>query len=224
MNNKDNTAFEIAISALTQPINGQYPRPWMTDLSDPLAAKVFIVGRNQARRYDTASVSHQRHMDALFNRNGESCRSLYAELVDGSSQTRQNTDRLRGLLEQAGAGQILETNVICYSTPISADLGLVQHIGGKAKGTEIFCTLMEFIQPPVLIAHGAGTIKDLSKILRHEISSANAEPGKPVSIKVGNTTIFPVRSLAPTEWWQWHTWAWSHLELVANEAAQLVGR
>lgn len=33
--------FEAVIREMTLPINGQYPRPWMTRLTDPRAAKVF---------------------------------------------------------------------------------------------------------------------------------------------------------------------------------------
>lgn len=218
----DQTEFELAVSLLTQPLNGQLPRPWMTDLSDPSSAKVFIVGRNQAKSYNAARLTHQRHMDALFNRNDESCRGLYAELVGSSSQTRQNTDRLRDLLLQAGVDSVIETNVICYSTPMSADLAMPGHSGGRGRGTEIFRALIEAVQPPVLIVHGAGAIKDLSRVLSHDLPLPCKEPGKPVSARVGNTTVFVVRSLAPTEWWQWHGWAWSHLKLVAEEVADLL--
>lgn len=215
-------SFEATVAALTQPLHGQHPRPWMTDIEDPLTAKVFIVGRNQAKRYDATRLTHQRHLDALFNRNGESCRAIYAELVGGSSPTRQNIDQLRGLLQQLGASEILETNVICYSTPMSADLAMSKHSGGRVRGTEIFCTLLESVQPPVLIAHGARTIQDLSKVLGYGLPAPNAGPDRPVSVRVGSTTVFLVRSLASPEWWKWHTWAWSHLELVAKEVATLV--
>ena len=39
--------FEEAIRRLTEPINGQYPRPWMTEMKRPWEADVFIVGKNQ---------------------------------------------------------------------------------------------------------------------------------------------------------------------------------
>lgn len=222
MPNIDQVSFETAVSALTKALNGQYPRPWMTDLADPLTAKVFIVGRNQAKSYDATCLTHQRHMDALFNRNGESCRRLYTDLVGSSSQTRQNTDRLRGLLLQAGVNSVLETNVICYSTPMSADLAMPGHSGGRGRGTEIFRTLIEAVEPPVLIVHGARAAKELSRVLSHDLPLPCAVPGKPVSARVGGTTIFVVRSLAPTEWWQWHGWAWPHLQCVAEEIAELL--
>lgn len=222
MTNSDQISFEAAISALTQPFNGQYPRPWMTDLVDPSTARVFIVGRNQAKPYDATRLPHRRHIDALFNRNGELCRSLYMELVGESSKTRQNIDQFRGLLLQAGVHQLLETNVICYSTAMSADLTMPTHAGGRAKGTEIFSTLLAYIQPQVLIVHGVGTIRDLSRVLGHDLPVPNAELGQPLSVKINNFTILPVRSLAPTEWWQWHVWAWEYLEMVAQEVAGIV--
>lgn len=67
-------AFEQSIAQATRPLNGQLPRPWMTDLVDPLSAQVFIVGRNPARSYDASLVTHERHLDALFNRNGAKSR------------------------------------------------------------------------------------------------------------------------------------------------------
>ncbi|MGH8785982.1 MAG: hypothetical protein ACREYA_12975 [Cupriavidus necator] len=77
--------FEAVIGHLTQPVGGQYPRPWMTSLRDPMRARVFIVGQNQAKNYPIGLVgSHGRHMDALFNRNGEGCRELYDEITNPS--------------------------------------------------------------------------------------------------------------------------------------------
>ena len=70
-----NKSFEDNIRQLTQPINNQYPRPWMTDLKNPKQAKVFIVGKNQAKTFQVDQVgSHQKYLDYLFNRNGLSCR------------------------------------------------------------------------------------------------------------------------------------------------------
>lgn len=73
--------FATAIHELTKPLNDQFPRPWMTELADPLAAKVFIVGRNQAKGFHSSRLTHRRHIDALFNRNGESCRKVYDEMT-----------------------------------------------------------------------------------------------------------------------------------------------
>lgn len=215
-----NRSFESVIDELTKPLNGQYPRPWMTDLSAPLSAKVLIVGRNQAKGYDVSRLSHTRHMDALFNRNGESCRKLYNEMTgDSPSPTRRNIDRLRKLLEQEGVHDVLETNVICYSTPMSSDLNKQLHVGGEARGTEIFRTILRFIRPSVIISHGSGTIKDLGKVLGYELPTPEGRPGAPISTLVDEVTVFSIPSLAPPEWNKWASGAAAHLEAVANEVA-----
>lgn len=83
--------FESAISQLTKLINNQFPRPWMTSLKDPRKAQVFVVGRNQRNGYPgDLRGGHNRHLDALFNRQGESCRGVYDEVTGGyPSPTRQ---------------------------------------------------------------------------------------------------------------------------------------
>ena len=48
--------FEATIRKLTEPINGQYPRPWMTEMKNPWEAEVFIVGMNQRNGYDVDRV------------------------------------------------------------------------------------------------------------------------------------------------------------------------
>ncbi len=58
--------LEDEIWGLTRKINGQYPRPWMTNLTDPMNAEVFIVGGNQATPYtDDEIQSHDQHLDIL---------------------------------------------------------------------------------------------------------------------------------------------------------------
>ena len=115
--------FEEKIRELTEPINGQLPRPWMTKMRNPLEADVFIVGRNQRHPYPAIKILHQRHLDALFNQNGESCRGIYDEVTKGKpSPTRRNMDDLAARLNQRNIHNILETDVVCYSTPMSADL------------------------------------------------------------------------------------------------------
>src|SRR5690606_16544543 len=106
--------------------------PWMSDLENPLASSVLAVGKNQAKGYPVNRVSHRRHLDALFNRNGETCRGLYDEITGGKpSPTRTNTDVFRAVLAAHGIASVLETNVVCYSTPMSGDLRLVAHAGGS---------------------------------------------------------------------------------------------
>jgi hypothetical protein len=210
--------FEATIRALTSPINGQYPRPWMSDLIDPLTATVLVVGKNQRNGYQENRLSHQRHLDALFNRCGETCRGLYDEMIGASSRTRRNTDHFRSILTNAGINRILETNVICYSTPMSADLRLSQNAGGSERGTEIFRALLHFIRPRVVIAHGAGTRATLSKILGVPLPSTPDAPSEPKVTVVGDISVIVIPSLAPPEWNKWASWSDRYLDAVAKVA------
>ncbi|NMV41936.1 hypothetical protein [Ralstonia insidiosa] len=218
--------LEAAIHELTQPVAGQYPRPWMTDLQDPMKAKVFIVGKNQAKEYLVARVgSHARHVDALYNRNGQSCRALYDEIADGQpSKTRPNIDDLTRRLTRAGVKGVLETNVICYSTPMSRDLHREEHAAGAVKGDLIFRTLLAHIRPAVLIVHGTGAAKQLGKCLRSELPRPPERADDIRSINVDHnghtTTVFVVPSLAFPEWSKWKSWADEHLDLVSKAVAK----
>ena len=92
------SALEASIRRLTQPVNGQFPRPWMTNMARPENARIFVVGYNQATGFPAALIgSHDDYIDALFNRNDGSCRNLYEQLRDddGTSPTRRNIDKLR---------------------------------------------------------------------------------------------------------------------------------
>jgi hypothetical protein len=212
--------FENAIVRLTEPLNGQYPRPWMTDLVDPLSATLFIVGKNQAKGYDASRLSHKRHVDALFNRGGESCRRLYDEMTGNSpSPTRKNTDRFRSILASNGIDRVLETNVVCYSTPMSSDLRLPEHRGGSVRGTEIFRTLLEYVRPQVLVAHGAGTRDALSALLGAALPPVPREHDGPVPAIVNSMKIFVIPSLAPPQWNHWQGWATPYLDKVGRAAA-----
>lgn len=212
-------AFESAISAATRPLNGQLPRPWMTDLTDPLGAQVLIVGRNPARGYDAATLDHARHLDTLFNRNGQSCRGLYDEIVGEPSPTPRNIDLLRAMLTDAGIDRVLETNVICYSSPMSADLAKPAHAGGREAGTAIFRLLLEYVRPRVLIAHGAGTIRDVRTIVGATLPPARSAPGSPVHLESSGMRLILLPSLAPPAWNRWQGWARAHLEAAAEMAA-----
>jgi hypothetical protein len=88
--------LEAGIWELTRPLNDQYPRPWMTDSTDPASAKVFVIGKNQAKGFQIKSIrDHKRHIDALYNRSGETCRGLYDEITGGKpSPTRPISDYL----------------------------------------------------------------------------------------------------------------------------------
>ncbi|MDO9401115.1 MAG: hypothetical protein Q7T46_06665 [Polaromonas sp.] len=214
--------FERVISALTRPLNGQLPRPWMTDMTNPLEASVFIVGKNQAKAFVESRLEHSRHLNGLFNRSGETARSIYNEMTDGKlSPTRANTDAFREILRAVAVTQILETNVVCYSTPMSVDLLTKQHADGASKGTEIFRTLLAFIQPKVIIAHGSGTGRDLSKILGTNLPPPPKVSKAPEPVIVSGMAVFVIPSLAPPEWNKWCGWAPKYLTAVAQKIALL---
>lgn len=196
--------FESRVAELTKPFNGQLPRPWMTTLTNPLDAQVFIVGRNQKNGYSASRLPHKRHVDALFNRYGESCRGVYDELTDGrASPTRANTDRLVAALAKHGVKSILETNVICYSTPMSADLAQDEHRGGRAKGNAIFAFLLDAIGPRILIAHGDGTRSDLAITLGRALEPPSEQNDRIARVQVGDRIVYCIPSLAPPAWNGW---------------------
>ncbi len=217
--------FEAVIGQLTQPVGGQYPRPWMTSLRDPMQARVFIVGRHQVKNYPIRLVgSHGRHMDALFNRNGEDCRELYDEITNGEpSPTRSNLDNLTLRLAQHGIRDVLETNVICYSTTMSKVLARPEHVRSAANGEEIFRALLTHIRPPVLIVHGAKTAKELAQCIgvRLPCPPDRPEDVRLVQVMYGGQSMAVVvmPSLAPPEFNKWMRWADAHLNLVARSVA-----
>lgn len=219
-----NTEFETDIRKLTAPINDQYPRPWMTDLTDPESADVFIVGLNQAKGYSTGNLSHDRHIDALFNRGGENCRAMYVEMTGGnSSRTRKNIGDFVSILAKHGVTKILETNVICYSTPMSADLRLKHHMGGTEKGSDIFNYLVTSIRPHVVIVHGAGASDKLCKVFGIQKSDWLQRPkecGDIPAIRINNSVVLAIPALAPPEYNKWMSWGVEeHLSVVANKAS-----
>jgi hypothetical protein len=195
----------------------------MTDLTDPLSARVFIVGRNPASTYDATALSHERHLDALFNRNGQSCRALYEEMIGAPSCTRRNLDNLRVLLREVGVTSVLETNVIAYSSSMSADLAKPEHHGGREAGRALFRLLLERVRPRVVIAHGAGTIADLGEMMGARLPPPCKQQGSPTSLEVDGTTLILLPSLAPPAWQRWQRWATPHLEEAARITAAALG-
>ena len=190
--------FEERIRELTAPINGQLPRPWMTDMKNPQEADVFIVGMNQSRIYPADQIGHQRHTDALFNCNGENCRGLYDEVTGGNpSRTRRNIDRLTGRLNQQGVHRIVETDVTCYSTPRSADLRTQAHTDGAKRGEEIFRYILGEIAPKVLIVHGKAAGKKLAAVLGINPPEVPHEPDQVCDVLTEKHLVIPIPSLSP---------------------------
>lgn len=218
--------LEAAIRELTRPINGQYPRPWMTSSKDPASSKVFVVGMNQAKGFAVDDVgSHDRYLDALFNRGPQTCRQLYDRVTKGeASSTRINLDDLVRRLEDHGVTHVLETNVICYSTPMSNQLKGGSHKGGAARGREIFRALLDIVEPKILIAHGAGTAKELRKALRIDLAEPpKKRPSRPAEVKLGQMSVFLIPSLAPPEFNKWSSWRNEHLDQLCQIVAARLG-
>ncbi|MCY1299389.1 hypothetical protein D9M68_648310 [compost metagenome] len=217
------TELEQVIIEMTKPVGGQFPRPWMTDMIAPHEANIFIVGANQAKGYDVSMLTHERHINALFNRAGESCRGLYDELTGFTpSRTRLNIDKFRALLDLVGVCKAIETNVVCYSTPMSKDLHLSQNIAGAKKGRELFTALLRIIKPKVLIAHGSGASKELSRVLDFQLPPVPKNPATLAAAKNGTQTVFVIPSLAPPAFNKWSSWSDVYLEAVARAVAKVL--
>lgn len=213
--------FEEIIRELTRPLNGQYPRPWMTDLKDPQSARVFIVGKNQHTEYPEVKLTHERHLDALFNRNGESCRGMY-DFITGqnSSAARENIAQFSDLLKQLGVSSTLETNVICYATPTSRDVRLPQHRGGRERGEMIFRYLLKTIKPAVLVVHGASAAQELGRMLGVRLPEPPRSEGELCVMRVGQSVVYVIRSLGRPEYNKWQSWAPGYLAKVASAVAR----
>ena len=213
--------FEERIRELTAPINGQLPRPWMTDMKNPQEADVFIVGMNQSREYPVDEITHEKHIDALFDRNGQCCRALYDEVTTGKpSPTRRNIDRLTDKLNRQGVEKILETNVICYSTPMSRNLRNLAHAEDARRGDDIFRYLLEQVQPPVLIVRGAAARKELSKIIRMDLPEIPKSVREVCDVQTGRHLVIPIPSLALPEFNKWKSWSSEFLDLVAARVSE----
>lgn len=221
------TGFEKTIRALTREINGQYPRPWMTDMTDPSSAQVFVVGYNPASAYSSDSVDHERFLDGLFNRSGEGCRAFYSEMTH-TSPTRGNIEMFTDKLVAKGIEDILETNIVCYGAGKKKYLTLPEHAGGKERGIEIFRTLLQEIQPKAVVVHGAGVAKEFSRALglSPALPGPPKGPGEFVERDLGNgTRVFVIPSLALPGFQNWPSaplrsfcnWADTYLDEVAEK-------
>ncbi len=214
--------LEFGIRLLTRPVDGKYPRPWMTTSSQPGHARVFVVGNRQAKTFSVDAVGeHDRLLDALFNRNGASCRALYDSVTGGKpSPTRKNLDDLRGILEAERVTDLIETNVVCFSAPTNSMPGTNE----LRLGEELFRFLLGEIGPRAMIVHGAGPLARLAKLLEVNLPAAPQLYGEVVSTRVEHRLfsgrIFPVRSLGPPEWSRWSSWAPRYLQRVAQALSE----
>jgi hypothetical protein len=119
-------------------------------------------------------------------------------------------------LRARGVDAVLETNVICYSTPMSAALGAPEHGGGREHGTALFRTLLEAVRPEVIVAHGSGTAKDLGRVLGVRLPKPPTAADQPVPEALADgATILVIPSLAPPAWNRWASWAPRYFDRVA---------
>ena len=216
--------FEKLVRELTVEINGQYPRPWMTELIDPSVANVLVVGLNPASAYSIRSVDYERYINSLFNRDGETCKDFYLE-VTRQSPTRGNIEKFSEKLKLAGVTNILETNVNCYSTKKSKDLSLPEHAGGREQGRRIFHSLVDQIKPRVIVVHGSGVAKELAKTfgLRKPWPSPPKSQDKIEQFDLtSSTTVFVIPSLALPGYNNWCRWAEGYMEKVAKHVAMIL--
>lgn len=156
--------LEKRLRPLLAPIarnGGEYLRPWMTTSTQPERCKVWLVGANPAKTFPASLVGpFDDYMDALFNRNGKAIRELYDEITGGRpSPTRRNLDRASAELAIHGIHDVLETNLNCYPTRMSADLNDPTRREGRDRGEQIFSMMLETIQPQVIWLHGSGAQK-----------------------------------------------------------------
>jgi hypothetical protein len=217
-------SFEETIRELTQPIDGQLPRPWMTKMANPLEADVFIIGMKQRNGYSEDDIPHRRHVDALFNRNGQSCRGIYDEVTHGKpSPTRRNIDGLTNRLNQRNIHKVIETDVVCFSTPLGKDLKKSENAEGARKGEEIFRYLLDAIEPTVLIIHGAGSLKHINRILKVPGVKVPRTADEVCDYQTDRHLMIPIPSLAPPGFNMWSSWSPEYLEIVADRVREKLG-
>lgn len=215
--------FEQRIRELTEKINGQYPRPWMTDLKDPSCAEVFIVGSTQATAYRSDCVDYERFIDSLFNRNDQRCREFYEEYgtcyagETKPSLTRINIEMFTLKLKKVGVYSVLETNVVCYG-------GHSEYKGSVTRGKEIFRTLIREIRPKAVILHGVGVCDEFCSLfdLSLQLRPPNTKDEFVQKELDLGSQVFVIPSLAPPESNKWQNWRCAYLNEVAKRVCKVV--
>lgn len=224
--------LEEVIAPLVGPINGQRPRPWFTHYTDPERARVFIVGMNQASQYQVDAVSHDEHLDALFNRGGLTCEGLYQRLgFEGKS--RAFIDRFCTALSVRGIDDVLQTNVVCYATPKTASvLSRPQHRNGRARGKELFRTVVAHVKPRIIVVHGQKSSRELKKALGVEFEDPPSNRGPATSVVHATRVmldnhpaqIIAIPTLAKPGVNSWMPWQSPYFDTVARHIETELGR
>jgi hypothetical protein len=134
-------------------------------------------------------------------------------------------DSLVRRLREAGVDDVLETNVICYSTPMSRDLASRLHVGGVKAGREIFTALLNIVSPKVLIVHGSGTLDDLRTLVPETPSYLPTQASEvSKAVTSDGRLIVAIPSLAPPAFDRWSRWASEHLRNVATDVSAFLER
>jgi hypothetical protein len=203
--------FEELIRAKTTPRGGAYPRPWMTD-TNPEQAKVLIVGASSAKPFHCTDVGdHNQFLDALWNRNGRSCRAMYEAATTKPSRTRPNLDRLSGMLAACGLTS-MQTNVSCASARYDAELSDED----RAHGTEIFKAVVEHVPWRAMIIYGVGASERFGRAFGMSMPQVPTPDSAPVQVNFRGRIVFVSPTLAPPSY---RTSVWPYLERLVRVVA-----
>jgi len=198
--------FEDLIRALTVPRDGSYPRPWTTE-TDPTQADVLIVGASSAKTFHVADVgSHDQFLDALWNRNGLTCRAMYDAATAKPSPTRTNLDRLSQMLAANGLTS-LQTNVTCASARYDAEVSKTD----RAHGTLLFKAVVTHLPWSAMIIYGVGATDRFGKALGLAMPKVPSPDTAPVSRMIYDRPVFVSPTLASPSY---RTSVWPYLERV----------
>ena len=203
--------FEDRIRLMTKPRGGAYPRPWTTD-TDPRQADVLIVGASSATTFRAADVgNHDQFLDALWNRNGRTCREMYDAATAKRSRTRPNLDRLSKMLASRGLTS-LQTNVSCASARFDSEISEED----RAHGTELFKTVVAHVPWRAMIVYGVGASERFGRAFGVAMPPVPSPASIPVRTTVLKRAVFVSPTLAPPSY---RTSVWPYLERVVTAIA-----
>ena len=204
----DLLTLEDQIRTLTAARQGVYPRPWTTD-TDPERVDVLIVGASSAKPFRAADVgNHDQFIDALWNRNGRKCRTMYEAATVKPSRTRPNLDRLSEMLTARGFSS-LQTNVTCASAPYDSLIGKED----RDHGAEIFKTVVSHVPWKAMIVYGVGACRSFGRIFELAMPPVPSTPTSPAYTTFRNRPVFVSPTLAAPGY---RTSVWPYLEQVVK--------
>lgn len=184
----------------------------MTD-TDPGQADVLIVGASSAKTFYVAEVgNHEQFLDALWNRNGRTCRAMYRAATTKPSPTRPNLDRLSAILAERGLTS-LQTNVSCASAPYDAELPQED----RAHGTELFEAVVAHVRWKAMIVYGVGASGRFGRAFGVEVPPVPPPDSTPVFTKLQGRPVFISPTLASPAY---RASVWPYLERVVAEIGE----